>query len=119
MIHIDYSNIKVGDAVYIASDDRRDAPYVAVVTKIGRKYITATQRPDCDWDKGRQFSNENGLMKEWGQYRLYPSKEFYESVVEYKEKESFIYRRIAYALNDASFDEIDTIYNIVKKHTKN
>ena len=117
MIHIEYSKIKVGDAVYIASDDRRDAPYVAVVTKIGKKYITATHL-NYDQDKGRQFNNDNGFIKEWGQYRLYPSKEFYDSVVEYKEKESFIYRRIAYVLNDASFDEIDTIYNIVKKHTK-
>lgn len=118
MIFIDYSNIKVGDGVYIASDDHRDIPYVAVVTKIGNKYITATQRPDCDWDKGRQFSKENGFMKEWGRYRIYPSKEFYDKMLEYEEKERFIHNRLSYGLSNASFDEIDTIYEIIKKHTK-
>lgn len=118
MIHIDYSKIKVGDAVYIASDDRRDNPYTAVVTKIGKKYITATQHPDCEWDKGRQFNNENGLMKEWGQYRLYPRKEFYDKMLEYKEKERFIHKMLSYGLSNATFEEIDTIYEIIKNHTK-
>ena len=118
MIKIDYSKIKVGDAVYIASDDRRGTPYVAVVTKIGRKYITATQRPDCEWDKGIQFSNENGFMKEWGQYRLYPSKDFYVKLSEYEDKVVMVNRKISFAMDKMSFDEIDQIYNLVKKYTK-
>ena len=40
MYRIDYSQIKKGDTVYIASDDKRNKPYSAKVTSIGRKYIT-------------------------------------------------------------------------------
>ena len=119
MLKIDYSNVKVGDSVYVASDDSRDNPYVAVVTKIGKKYITATQRPDCEWDKGLQFSKEDGIYKDWSKYRLYPSKDFYVKFSEYEDKVRMVDRKISFAMNYMSFDEIDTIYNIVKKHTKN
>ena len=45
MYRIDYSQIKKGDTVYIASDDKRNKPYSAKVTSIGRKYITIDKMP--------------------------------------------------------------------------
>ena len=116
MLKIDYSNVKVGDAVYVAPDDRRNNAYVAVVTKIGKKYITATQYPDCEWDKGLQFSKENGIAKDWSQYRLYPSRNFYVKFSEYEDKVMMIHRKISFAMDNMSFDEIDQIYNLVKKY---
>ena len=67
MTDIDLTGIKVGDTVYIVSSDQRETPHEAVVTIVGRKYITV--------DNGyySKFSKEDGFCTEWSQWRLYPS----------------------------------------------
>ena len=40
MNNIDLSGVKVGDTVYVVSEDGRNKPYESVVKTVGRKYIT-------------------------------------------------------------------------------
>lgn len=112
MYGIDYSKIKKGDTVYIASDDSRDKPYSAKVTSVGRKYITTDV-----WDE--KFDKETGSMKDWSKWTLYPNEEIYKLFETNKEHILYINRNIDYAMRwDMTQEELDMVYNIIKKYKK-
>ena len=111
MYGIDYSKIKKGDTVYIASD-YGDIPYSAKVTTVGRKYITIDI---CD----RKFDKETGMMKDWSSWTLYPNEEIYSLVKTNKEHIAYINLNIDYAMRwKMAQDELDMVYNIIKKYKK-
>ena len=113
MYGIDYSQIKKGDIVYIASDDVRNKPFNAKVISVGKKYITT----DNGWKS--KFDKETGSMIDWSTWTLYPNEEIYKLVQENKEYISYINRNIDYAMKwKMTKDELDTIYNIIKKYKK-
>ena len=113
MYGIDYNQIKKGDIVYIASDDRRNKPYKAKVTSIGRKYITI----DDGWRS--KFNKETGIMEDWSTWILYPNEEIYRQIETNKERMSYINCNIDNAMRwNLTQDELDTVYNIIKKYKK-
>ena len=112
MLKTDYKNIKKGDIVYIASDDKRDAgqEYEGKVVSVGSKYISIER-----YGRNVQFSKETGYMKDWSEWKMYPSKEYYKKEKESNEKRMYINRNIDYAMKwGMTFDEIDQIYQLVK-----
>jgi hypothetical protein len=114
MLGTDYNKIKKGDIVYIASDDGRRAgqEYEGKVVSVGSKYITIER-----YGRKEQFSKETGYMKDWSEWKMYPSKEDYKKEKEADEKRMYINHYIDYAIRYVmTFDEIDQIYNIVKKY---
>lgn len=113
MYGIDYNQIKKGDIVYIVSDDRRNKPYNAKVTSIGRKYITI----DDGWRS--KFNKETGIMEDWSTWTLYPNEEIYRLIETNKERMSYINCNIDNVMRwNMTQDELDTIYNIIKKYKK-
>lgn len=114
MFGTDYSKIKKGDTVYIASDDRRHfgQEYEAKVVSVGSKYISIER-----YGRNVQFSKETGYMKDWSEWKMYPSVEDYKKEKEADEKRMYISHYMDYAIRwGMTFDEIDQIYNIVKKY---
>jgi len=112
MFGIDYNNIKKGDIVYIASDDKRYGlhEYEAEVTSVGKKYITIER-----YGRKKQFSKETGYLKDWSEWKMYPSKEDYNKEKEADEKRMYINHHIDDAIRyGMTFDEIDQIYKLVK-----
>lgn len=113
MYRIDYSQIKKGDTVYIASDDKRNKPYSAKVTSIGRKYITIDNGCESKFDK------ETGNMENWSTWTLYPNEEIYRMVEMSKEQILYINRNIDSVMRlNMTQDELDMVYNIIKKYKK-
>ena len=114
MYGIDYSQIKKGDVVYIVSNDRRfSSHYTAKVTSVGKKYITIDNAQKSKFDK------ETGIMKDWSMWTLYPNEEIYRQVETNKEHMLHINRNIDYVMRlYMTQDELDTVYNIIKKYKK-
>lgn len=113
MYQIDYSQIKKGDIVYIASDDSRNKPYSAKVASVGKKYITI----DDGWKS--KFCIETGSMKDWSTWTLYPNEEAYRLAETNKEHILYINRNIDYVMRwNMTQDELDMVYNIIKKYKK-
>lgn len=113
MYGIDYNQIKKGDIVYIVSDDRRNKPYNAKVTSIGRKYITI----DDGWKS--KFDKETGVMKDWSTWTLYPNEEIYRLTETNKEHITYIKHNIdCVMICNMTQDELDTVYNIICKYKK-
>lgn len=106
MNNIDLSGVKVGDTVYIVSEDGRDKPYESVVKTVGRKYIT------LDSAYYAKFNKENGISVEWPQWRLYPSKRAYE--VEQEKHNMMRSIRRNFERCDFCYYDLKTIYNMVK-----
>ena len=112
MLGTDYNKIKKGDIVYIASDDGRRAgqEYEGKVVSVGSKYITIER-----YGRKEQFSKETGYMKDWSEWKMYPSEEDYKKEKETDEKRMYINHYIDYAIRyGMTFDEIDQLYQLVK-----
>ena len=74
---------KKGERVYVHSGDARISSYDAIVTSVGRKYITCNQI----WPSGNvsalgeKFDIENLRRVDYGSFYLYHNKEEYEDKV--------------------------------------
>ena len=104
--------LKAGDKVYILAEHSRVEPYEATVLSIGRIYITVGEGKYVR----RKFYKESGCEQDWPYATLFSSKEESEECLAIEEKERFIRLNAGkYALSP---EEIDIIYNILKKHQK-
>lgn len=79
------SNVfKKGERVYVHSHDTRNNSYEAIVTSVGRKYITCNRIWSDDGsvsDYGDKFDIEHLHRIDYGSYHLYHNKEEYEDEV--------------------------------------
>lgn len=75
---------KKGERVYVHSRDKRNNSYEAIVTSIGRKYITCNQIWSDDGsvsNYGEKFDIEYLRRVDYGSFYLYHNKEEYENEV--------------------------------------
>lgn len=75
---------KKGERVYVHSDDTRNNSYEAIVTSVGRKYITCNQIWSDDGsvsNYGEKFDVEFLRRVDYGSFYLYHNKEEYEDKV--------------------------------------
>ena len=73
-----------GERVYVHSNDTRNKSYEAIVTSVGRKYITCNQiwsDDDSISGCGEKFDIENLGRVDYGSFYLYHNKEEYENEV--------------------------------------
>lgn len=73
-----------GERVYVHSNDTRNKSYEAIVTSIGRKYITCNQIWSDDGsvsNYGEKFDIEYLRRVDYGSFYLYHNKEEYENEV--------------------------------------
>ena len=88
-----------GERVYVHSDDTRNKSYEAIVTSVGRKYITCNQIWSDDGsvsNYGEKFDIEYLRRVDYGSFYLYHNKEEYENEVRHDTiarelKDSFSY----------------------------
>ena len=115
-MELDYSKIKKGDTVYVVSEDKRhtSSEYEAEVISAGGKYITIMR-----YGQKLQFNRETGILKDWSTWKIYPSQVEYDIYKASQDKILYVSRNIDSVMRRfMSFDEIDTIYNIVKRYEK-
>lgn len=75
---------KKGERVYVHSRDKRNNSYEAIVTSVGRKYITCNQIWSDDGsvsNYGEKFDIEYLRRVDYGSFYLYHNKEEYENEV--------------------------------------
>ena len=75
---------KKGERVYVHSRDTRNESYEAIVTSVGRKYITCNQIWSNDGsvsNYGEKFDIEYLRRVDYGSFYLYHNKEEYENEV--------------------------------------
>ena len=73
-----------GERVYVHSNDTRNKSYEAIVTSVGRKYITCNQIWSDDGsvsNYGEKFDIEHLRRVDYGSFYLYHNKEEYENEV--------------------------------------
>lgn len=73
-----------GERVYVHSNDTRNKSYEAIVTSVGRKYITCNQIWSDDGsvsNYGEKFDIEYLRRVDYGSFYLYHNKEEYENEV--------------------------------------
>ena len=73
-----------GERVYVHSNDTRNKSYEAIVTSVGRKYITCNQICSDDGsvsNYGEKFDIEYLRRVDYGSFYLYHNKEEYENEV--------------------------------------
>jgi hypothetical protein len=74
---------KKGERVYVHSYDTRNDSYEAIVTSVGRKYITCNEISEDGTvsDYGDKFDIEFHRRVDYGSFYLYHNKEEYENKV--------------------------------------
>lgn len=79
---------KKGERVYVHSEDTRDKSYEAIITSVGRKYITCNQIWGGDGsvsDYGDKFDIEHLRRVDYGSFYLYHSVDDFNKEREAKE----------------------------------
>lgn len=114
MYGLDFTKIRKGDTVFVASDDPRDfrSQREEKVLSVGPKYITL----DTRWKE--KYYVETGSNKEWSTWRIYPSREVYENIKRRKQLSISIERNISKVIFNATDDEVEIIKGIVEKYTQ-
>lgn len=95
---------EVGKEIYLVPSDKRDKPYHARVTKVGRKYAYAGAIHE-GWNRlGRDFKIEIGENRTYAEYGstdyVYESEAIYEQYL----KDKALQYRISKQLNSKVFD---------------
>ena len=101
---------EVGKEIYLVPSDKRDKPYRARITKVGRKYAYAGTVHE-GWDRlGRDFKieiGENRTSVEYGSADdVYESEAIYEQYLKDKALQYRISKQLSYTIFDAETLEV-------------
>lgn len=104
---------KKGEHVYVHSEDTRNACYEAIVTSVGRKYITCNRIWGDDGsvsDYGDKFDIEHLRRVDYGSYYLYHSVDDFNKEQEIRK----LKRELVDKMNgtDFSLEELETFMEI-------
>ena len=105
------SNFVRGQKVYVSSSDDRNEGFDAVVTSVGRVYITVSD----DYVHKYRFDSQTMVCADWSIYELEESRELYAKRKEMENKLSYIKRNENLLCKVLSESEIENIVERIRK----
>ena len=108
------ANFEKGQKVYVSSSDSRQNGFDATIASIGSKFITVT----ADYGRKYKFAKDTLVCEEWTIYNLEESRESYENRLARDNKLSMIRRNYHLLGKVLSDEELDDIYERIKKIVK-
>ena len=105
------ANFVRGQKVYVSSSDNRQKGFDAVVTSVGRVYITVSD----DYGRKYRFDRQTLICDDWSIYQLEESRESYEKRKEKETKISYIIRNENFLSKVLSESEIEDIVERIRK----
>ncbi len=100
-----------GQKVYVSSSDSRQEGFDAVVTSVGRVYITVSD----DYGRKYRFDTRTLVCVDWSIYELEESRELYVKRKEMENKLFYIKRNENFLCKVLSESEIEDIAERIRK----
>ena len=105
------ANFVRGQKVYVSSSDNRQKGFDAVVTSVGRVYVTVSD----EYGRKYRFDSRTLICDDWSIYQLEESRESYEKRKEKETKISYIIRNENFLSKVLSESEIEDIVERIRK----
>ena len=100
-----------GQKVYVSSSDSRQKGFDAVVTTVGRVYVTVSD----EYGRKYRFDSRTLICDDWSIYQLEESRESYVKRKEKETKMSYIIRNENFLSKVLSESEIEDIVERIRK----